>query len=84
MALLNSENVKKCGLLFFKFRYKNCMNSSNCLKDAGSAMDAMTENSYKVAKENAEFYREQLELLREDVEAQNARISQHYEEKVSH
>ncbi|VDK33169.1 unnamed protein product [Taenia asiatica] len=50
--------------------------------NAGSAMDAMTENSYKAAKENADFYREQLELLREDVEAQNARISQHYEEKI--
>ncbi|VDM33749.1 unnamed protein product [Hydatigera taeniaeformis] len=50
--------------------------------NANGAMDAMTENSYKLAKENAEFYREQLELLREDVEAQNARISQHYEEKI--
>lgn len=46
-------------------------------------MDPMTENSYRMAKDNAEFYREQLEMLREDVEAQNARISQHYEEKAS-
>ncbi|KAL5109297.1 Myosin heavy chain non-muscle [Taenia crassiceps] len=43
---------------------------------------AMTENSYELAKGKAEFYREQLELLRDDVEAQNARISQHYEEKI--
>nr|CDS29790.1 nonmuscle myosin II heavy chain [Hymenolepis microstoma] len=50
--------------------------------NASSAIDPMTANSYKVAKENAEFYREQLEMLREDVEAQNARISQHYEEKI--
>ncbi|EUB58469.1 hypothetical protein EGR_06650 [Echinococcus granulosus] len=50
--------------------------------NADTAMDAMTEKSYKLAKENAEFYREQLELLREDVEAQNSRISQHYEEKI--
>lgn len=50
--------------------------------NVSSAIDPTTANSYKVAKENAEFYREQLEMLREDVEAQNARISQHYEEKI--
>ena len=53
------------------------------LVDTNSTMDPMTENSYRLAKDNAEFYREQLEMLREDVEAQNDRISQHYEEKVS-
>ena len=53
------------------------------LVDSNGVMDPMTENSYKQAKDNVEFYREQLEMLREDVEAQNARISQHYEEKVS-
>lgn len=52
-------------------------------QDCGSAIDQMADNSYKMAQENAEFYREQLEMLREDVEAQNARISQHYEEKAS-
>ncbi|KAM3173045.1 hypothetical protein ACTXT7_013289 [Hymenolepis weldensis] len=51
--------------------------------NVSSEMDPMTENSYRMAKDNAEFYREQLEMLREDVEAQNARISQHYEEKAS-
>ncbi|VUZ39029.1 unnamed protein product [Hymenolepis diminuta] len=50
--------------------------------NVSSEMDPMTENSYRMAKDNAEFYREQLEMLREDVEAQNARISQHYEEKI--
>ncbi|VDN96667.1 unnamed protein product [Rodentolepis nana] len=34
--------------------------------NVSSTIDPLTANSYKVAKENAEFYREQLEMLRED------------------
>ncbi|VDD81596.1 unnamed protein product [Mesocestoides corti] len=45
-------------------------------------LDPITESSYQMAKENAEFYRNQLELLREEVDDQNARTSQHYEEKI--
>lgn len=41
-----------------------------------------TDPDYQQAKDNAEFYRNQLELLREEVDDQNTRTSQHYEEKV--
>ncbi|KAM7535307.1 hypothetical protein Aperf_G00000095414 [Anoplocephala perfoliata] len=51
-------------------------------RNADSITEKMNDTSFKMAQENADFYREQLEMLREDVEAQNNRISQHYEEKI--
>ncbi|KAL7060766.1 hypothetical protein AAHC03_09246 [Spirometra sp. Aus1] len=44
--------------------------------------DPLLDSSYQQARDNAEFYRNQLEMLREEVDDQNTRTSQHYEEKI--
>lgn len=59
--------------------------SGRQLSRSGSGVgtgDPLLDSSYQQAKDNAEFYRNQLEMLREEVDDQNARTSQHYEEKI--
>ncbi|VDK29674.1 unnamed protein product [Dibothriocephalus latus] len=51
------------------------------LAGAGTG-DPLFDSNYQEARDNAEFYRNQLEMLREEVDDQNTRTSQHYEEKI--